>query len=356
MLLIDRYITKTVVSSIVMVICMLTGLQIFILFVNELGDLGRGDYGVLQALTFVLMTMPYQVYLFFPMASLLGCLIGLGIMASNNELVVIRAASMSIGQITLTILKVALVLILIVTVLGESIFPKLVLLANDNKMQSITAGQSLRTSRGTWMRYHNDFIAIENVVPGKKLRVENVHQFHFDSQNNLTFVRHIGHANFINNIWEACDIDQTNINDDSTSVSYKDKIKWDVYINPRMLNMSANEPDEMTFLQLESFLKNQKLTHQTTLNYQLIYWQRIVQPFTTVVMMMLAIPFIFGPLRSSTMGSKLLLGATVGFGFYIANRFFGSLSQIYQFSSIIAAIGPTSLCALLGIYLMGKIR
>ncbi|MCK1890503.1 LptF/LptG family permease, partial [Legionella pneumophila] len=49
--------------------------------------------------------MPYQVYLFFPIASLLGCLVGLGVLANHSELVVMRAAGISIGQITGAVLK-----------------------------------------------------------------------------------------------------------------------------------------------------------------------------------------------------------------------------------------------------------
>lgn len=354
MLLIDKHIIKNVLLAVLLVICMLTGLQIFILFVNELGDIGKGDYGVLQAFTFILFTMPYQVYLFFPMASLLGCLIGLGIMANNNELVVIRASSKSIGQITLVVLKVAVILILIVTLLGEMLLPKLVLLANENKMQAISAGQGLRTAKGTWLRYKNDFIAISNVLPGNEL--EDVYQFHFDEENNLKFARHIDIVKAIKDQWKAYGVAQTDIFANETKVSSKSMMDWDIYINPRILNMSTVEPDEMTFSQLQQFLKNQKDSHQSMQSYKLAFWQRIAQPFTSIVMMMLAIPFIFGPLRSSTMGSKLLAGATVGFGFYILNRFCGSLSQIYQFPSIIAALGPTAFCALLGLYLMQKVR
>ncbi|HVT62391.1 MAG TPA: LptF/LptG family permease, partial [Legionellaceae bacterium] len=113
---------------------------------------------------------------------------------------------------------------------------------------------------------------------------------------------------------------------------------------------------EMTLWELRQFLLAQKLTHQNVRNYQLGYWQRMTLPVTTMVMMLLAIPFIFGPLRSSTMGSKLMIGAMVGFGFYILNRFCGSLSQIYQFSAVIAAIGPTLICATLGAYLMRRAR
>lgn len=383
MRLIDRYITKTVLLSIVLVLAMLTGLQIFILFVNQLGDLGKADYGITEALIFILLGMPYQVYLFFPMASLLGCLIGLGIMANNHELVVMRAAGMSIGQITLVVLKVAVVMIFIVTLLGEFVLPKLVLLANDKKMQAISAGQSLRTAKGVWLRHKNDFIFIATVISEND--IDDVTQFHFDATHQLQLVRHMAHVHYdiyINNdfvakeapslglpsklllndvkkgngFWEARVVDETIITKHHTVTNHKDVLSWDVPLTPRILKVSSTEPDEMTFDELYQYLKSQKKSHQTLKNYQLVYWQRIVQPFTTMVMMMLAIPFIFGPLRSSTMGSKLLLGATIGFGFYIMNRFFGSLSQIYQFSSILAAIGPTALCALLGLYLMRRVR
>ena len=131
---------------------------------------------------------------------------------------------------------------------------------------------------------------------------------------------------------------------------------WDVPLKPSILGVSSSEPDEMTLHELRQFLRAQKLSHQTTFNYQLAYWQRLIQPVTTMVMMVLAIPFIFGPLRSSTMGSKLLAGAIVGFGFHIINRFFGPVSQVFQWPPEIAAFGPTCLFALLGLYLMRRVK
>nr|WP_040916783.1 LptF/LptG family permease [Legionella tunisiensis] len=131
---------------------------------------------------------------------------------------------------------------------------------------------------------------------------------------------------------------------------------WDVTVKPDILSVSSREPDEMTLHELRQYLHAQKHSHQNAANYQLAYWQRLIQPLTTVVMMILAIPFIFGPLRSSTMGSKLLAGATVGFGFHIINRFFGPVSQVFQWPPEIAAIGPTCLFALLGLYLMSRVR
>lgn len=354
MKLLERYIAKTVLSSIALVTLMLAGLQVFILFVDQLDNLGKGDYGILQAGYFVLFQMPYQVYLFFPMASLLGCLIGLGVMANHHELVVMRAAGMSIGQVTLAVLKASVMVIVLVTLLSETVMPKMVRMANDEKLQALNGGQTLRTAKGVWMRNHNDFLNIGSILPGNVL--ENVHQFHFDDTHHLRLARKIARVDYTNGVWQAHDVLETVINDDGTKVQKIALMAWDVPLKASLLSVSGSEPDEMTLQGLHQYLKAQKKSHQTALNYQLVFWQRMVQPLTTVVMMMLAIPFIFGPLRSSTMGSKLLAGATVGFGFHIINRFLGSVSQVYQFSPVIAAIGPTFLFALLGLYLMRRVR
>ncbi|HHF7345058.1 TPA: LPS export ABC transporter permease LptG [Legionella feeleii] len=354
MKLLDRYIAKTVLAAIALVTLMLAGLQVFILFVNQLDDLGKGDYGIVQTALYVFLQMPYQVYLFFPMASLLGCLIGLGIMANHRELVVMRAAGMSIGQVTLAVLKAALFLILFVTLVGETIVPRLASYANDQKIQAMSGGQTLRTAHGVWLRHLNDFISIGTILPNNTLEL--VFQYHFDESHKMRFARHIDRINYVNGQWEAHDIAETIINNEGTQTRKIKAMPWDVPVKPDILSVSSREPDEMTLHELRQYLRAQKHSHQNVGNYQLAYWQRLIQPLTTVVMMILAIPFIFGPLRSSTMGSKLLAGATVGFGFHIVNRFFGPVSQVFQWPPEIAALGPTFIFALLGLYLMSRVR
>ena len=354
MKLLERYIAKTVLSSIALVTLMLAGLQIFILFVDQLDELGQGDYGIVQAASFVFLQMPYQVYLFFPMASLLGCLIGLGVMANHHELVVMRAAGMSIGQVTLAVLKASVVVIVIVTLLSETVMPNLVYLGNDIKTQAISCGQTLRTAKGVWMRNQNDFIHVGTILSDNVL--ENVNQFHFDDAHHLRVARKISRIDYKNGVWLAHDVMQTTINDEATQMQSVPEMVWDVPIKPSILGVNGSAPDEMTLQGLYQFMHAQKKSHQSMLNYQLVFWKRIIQPLTTVVMMVLSIPFVFGPLRSSTMGSKLLAGATVGFGFHIINQFLGSVSQVYQFPPEIAAVGPTCLFALLGLFLMRRVK
>ncbi|EHL29832.1 LPS export ABC transporter permease LptG [Legionella drancourtii] len=354
MRILDRYIAKTVLTSIGLVTLMLVGLQILFYLFDQLGDLGKLDYGITQAAFFVLMQMPYQVYLFFPMASLLGCLIGLGAMANHSELVVMRASGMSILQITGAVLKASVLLIFLVTVLGETVVPYLSHYANDYKTASVSGGQTIRTAKGFWLRHGNDFISVGRILPNNVL--QNIYQFRFDEQHHLKLARLIREAKYSEQGWVAYNVQQTEFVVDHTRAQTFATLPWDVPVKPKILNISSIEPDEMTLHELNRYIREQKRSHQNVHNYQFAFLQRIIQPFTTMVMMVLAIPFIFGPLRSSTMGSKLLVGAAVGFGFHILSRFFGPVSSVFQLPAGLAALGPTFLFALLGLYLMRRVR
>lgn len=354
MKLLERHIAKTILAAIAVVTLMLSGLEVFILFVNQLDELGRGDYGILQAAAFVLLQLPYQAYLFFPMACLLGALTGLGVLANHRELIVMRAAGMSIGQITFAVLKAALVLIILMALMGEFLVPKLSHFANDQKMQALSQGQIARSSSGVWLRYKNDFINIGSVLPHNELDL--VYQFSFDKDHKMHRVRQIDKVSFVHGKWWAYDTLETEISDTATHARIVKEMPWDVQIKPSIIGIMAAEPDEMNLVSLRQYLKVLARSHQSGLSYEYIYWQRLIQPISSLVMMLLAIPFIFGPLRSSPMGSKILVGATAGFGFHLINRFFGPVSQVFQWPPLIAALCPTLVFALIGLYLMRRLR
>ncbi|MFY7698537.1 MAG: LPS export ABC transporter permease LptG [Legionella sp.] len=351
--LLDRYIAKIILSAIGLVTLLLAGLQLFILFVSQVDAIGKANFDVFEAGLFVFLQMPYQVYLFFPMASLLGSLIGLGIMANHHELVVIRAAGMSIWQVSFAVIKAAVVVIMLVTIIGETLVPKLSHFANNKKLQAMSKGHILRTTNGTWLRFQNNFINVGTILADDSLH--QINQFQFDNEHHLRFTRHIDRAQFIDNHWHAYQVVESQLADKITTC-HRDQMIWDIPLTVGLLSAGRSEPDEMTLSELSDFLGAEKYFNRNKFNYQLAFWQRITQPITTLVMMILAIPFIFGPLRSSTMGYKLLIGATVGFGFNILNRFFGPISQVMQWPVEIAAFAPTSLCIILGIYLMRRAK
>lgn len=353
MKLLDRYIAKTVLSTIALVTLMLTGLQLFILFINELDDIGRGHYQLKQALMVVLLETPGEVYLFFPVACLLGALMGLGTLASHRELVVMQAAGVSIKRITYAVLKSSLPVIVFVAVLGEVFSPNFLALANHKRWEAVSEGQAMQTVHGLWLKHDHDFVAIGDVLSNTKLA--RVTQFHFNAQHELQYARYIKTLEKKENAWQAYDIQETRFLSNTTTVSAQKEMPWTIPLDVVTLRAGKKMPDELGFLDLRAYVKTGQ-GKGVFFAYKLAYWQRLIQPLTTVVMMMLAIPFVFGPLRSSTLGAKLLTGVAVGFGFYLIGRFFGPLAEVLRWPPEVAASLPTLVFALLGLYWMGRVR
>lgn len=117
--ILDLYIGRTIISTTALVLATFVGLSGIIKYVEQLRKVGRGVYDLTHALYFVLLSVPRDVEMFFPMAALLGALIGLGMLASSSELVVMQAAGFSKLDIGLSVLKTAVPLMLIVMTLGQ---------------------------------------------------------------------------------------------------------------------------------------------------------------------------------------------------------------------------------------------
>jgi len=72
------------------------------------------------------------------------------------------------------------------------------------------------------------------------------------------------------------------------------------------------------------------------------------------VLIWLAIPFVFGPLRSAGLGVRVLAGVFIGFVFYTLNQFFGPLSMMYQMPPFAAALFPIILFAMVAYWLQRR--
>lgn len=119
----DRYIGRTILNSILMTLFMLVSLSGIIKFVEQLRKVGDGEYTTLGAGVFTLLTIPKDIDIFFPMAALLGALLGLGALASRSELVVMQASGFTRLQIALSVMKTAIPLVIVAMLIGEWVAP-----------------------------------------------------------------------------------------------------------------------------------------------------------------------------------------------------------------------------------------
>jgi lipopolysaccharide export system permease protein len=336
--IIDRYLGTTVLRATALVLLMLAGISIFIMLVKEMGSMGRGVYGLIGAIEYVFLDFPKQIYLLFPMACLLGTLLGLGTLASNSELIILRASSMSISKIIWAVMKTMVIILIAATLIGEVLAPAAEHKAEARKSFLLSNGQALKTSKGTWIRDGQNFLYIRQSLGSKLL--EGVSRYQFDNNNKLLSASYAERGYYQEGHWMMQNVVESIITSTQIQTRKIPQEIWPLSLNPKLLRISEVNPAQMSLKQLNDYILYLKKNNQNTSTYSLSFWQRILQPLATLVMVWLAIPFVFGPLRRATMGLRIVLGAAVGFCFITLNQFFGPMSMVYQLPPFIAAILP----------------
>lgn len=329
-----RYIAKTIFSAVLIVLLIFTGLLAFANLLGELHQIGSGHYGFPQALLYVLMTLPSFIYQIFPTIILIGVLVGLGALASSSELAVMRTSGFSLFKIANAVLLSGVMMIVLMTLVGEGAAPQLTQQANRLKTNASSQSQALMTLYGVWLKEDNDFYAIKTVQTAHQLF--DITRFHFDDAHQLLSSSHATDAEKINGNWQFHGVNTTTFKGTSTTVSQSAIEQWPLDFD--LQQFADIDPQSSSLLEIHRQLDETSTGDSLRQQLQTSFWNRIIQPIMTIIMMLVAIPFVFGPLRSVSIGLRLLSGIVVGLVFYIMNQFLTQFAVVYQVPPMYAAM------------------
>lgn len=353
--ILDRYIGKQIITAILLVIFALLGVDVFFYLVNEMRFIGRGDYTFVKALIFIGLTIPRKIYIIFPWAALLGSLLALGNLAKNSELVAMRAASISVHRIAWSALKAGLWLTIAMFICGEVISPKTEAWAQQRKTLALSRGQAIQTQFGTWVRHGSEFVHVGVVKQHDQLH--DITRYAFNKQLQLQSVLHANSATKQADGWLLTDTQGTQFNASDTQIISAPQTKLSALLDTEILRASAvKHLERLTLKNLWRVIKSRLAQELNATEYERAFWLKISQPFAALVMVFLAVPFAFGPLRSASVGLKILVGVLVGFTFHTLNSIFGPLTAVIGLSPMLAAMIPTLIFFSLGYWMVKRVR
>lgn len=351
--IIDIYIGRTIIATSTLCLATLIGLSSIIKYVDQLRKVGEGSYDLLQALLYVLLTIPRDIEMFFPMAVLLGALMGLGMLATSSELTVMQVSGYSKLDIGFSVLKTAVPLMLFILALGQWGAPQAQKMALELRSFSLSGGKIVSLLRGVWAKDGNDFIFVG--------RAEDEHLtaisiWRFDDNKELSAVVAAKEADYLSdNVWQMHDVVVTEMeNGVQLSNVHYNAYEWKTSLAPDKLAIVSVKPEELALSGLYDYVHYLKESEQDPSRFELAFWRKVFQPVSIAVMMLLALSFVFGPLRSVTMGARILSGVIAGFAFYISSEFFGPLSLVYQVPPVLGALAPSVVFMLVAVMLLRR--
>lgn len=352
----DRYIGKSILGSIFATLLTLVGLSAIIKFVEQFRSVGKGTYDIWQAVAFTGLTIPKDIETFFPMAALLGALMALGNLASRSELVVMQAAGFSRFKIGMAVMKTALPLVLLTMVIGEWGIPQTEQFARDMRARAISGGSMLSIKNGVWAKDGNNFVFVRRVTDDAKLN--DIYIYTFDQHRNLTELKHANQASYSEDEskWTLRQVNHSMISKDEITTSNRLSEKWETNLTPDKLDAVSLRPTSLSISGLYNYISFLRETGQDVSRFELTFWRKIFQPVSVGVMMLLALSFIFGSLRSVTAGARIITGICFGFLFYVVNEIFGQMSVVYNMPAVFGALMPSLLFIVMIWWLLSRKR
>lgn len=356
MKIINRYINYSILTSMMVVMFVLLSLFTFFSFLEELEEIGQGNYDVFNALYFVTLSIPTMVNQLFPIMALLGVTIGLGLLSSNSELIAIRSAGVSMQQIVHTVLKVGALLMVVSVIIGEWVSPRTEQHAQMIKSVAKSEQLSLEGDQGLWARDGKSIINVRKIiVAGQGRQLEEIYIYTYGENYAMHKIQYAESAVYIEDHWKLKNLSTTVLLDDQTTKSFVEESSWDTKISPDLLTVVTVKSATQSTYDLFGYIAYLENNGVSAESYKQAFWSKISIPLVTGVMVLLAIPFVFGSLRSVGISQRILVGVLVGIGFHLVNQMFSYLGLVFKLNPAFSALFPTIVAFILAIYLLRRV-
>jgi len=350
--ILGRYIGRWVVGATLLALAVLLALFTVFALIDQLGDVGKGRFGLADMVEYLVLTTPRRVYELIPVATLLGTLLGLGVLASHSELTVIRAAGVSAWRIAAATLKAVALPIIAGIIIGDFVVPAADDLAETRRSIALTSQIALKTRTGFWARDGQRFVNIREVLPDRRLA--DVYIYAFDEKRRLrTAVRAAG-ARAVADRWILEEVSESVISAERVESRSATSLPWEAPLAADLVDLAVIRPDRASSADLLRYVRFLRGNGQDPALYELALWSKLTMPLTAGAMALLAIPFVFGPLRSVGMGQRVLAGSLVGVSFHILSQATAQVGLVYGLPPAVGATVPTLAVAALATWLLRR--
>jgi lipopolysaccharide export system permease protein len=283
-------------------------------------------------------------------------LLGLGALARGSELVVVRAAGVSVVRTAVAVAVGGLIMLLVTVALGEFVAPPLQKFARQQKSFSKFADVSFAGSGSAWIKDGDTMISVQEQT-GDEL-FGGVFVYRFEGPQRLLSVGQAssGTVEPGRREWKLLGYRETRFEPDRIVASTQSPVTITTRVDPGFLGLAVSEPRQLPWLGLYRLIQHLRANGLEIETYEFAFWSRIARTCAILVVALLAVPFAFGPLRTSGAGARMVIGVLIGVAFFLVQRTLESGAIVFDLDPIALAWLPTALLAVITTVLIARTR
>ncbi|MGE0582286.1 MAG: LPS export ABC transporter permease LptG [Steroidobacteraceae bacterium] len=354
-MIIDRYILRSIFGAVGLVLSVLLALGSLFSFIQQQDDIGVGTYRTLDAMLYVLLGMPQQAFEMLPIAALIGALLALGSLARGSELTVMRAAGISPGRVALSASIAGLALTLVAMVVGEYLAPPLQQLARQTKAFGKYQNVSFAGHGGAWVRDGDMLLNVDQQSGAAEFGGMLVIELARDHR--LVAIGRATRASALKEgEWQLEDYAESRFSGDYVSGRRASTRVLPSGIGGSFLGLAISDPKDIGLRSLWRVMQGLAGNGLDARPFEFAFWSRAARTVAIVFAVLLAVPFVFGPLRSSGTGARTMIGLLIGIVFFLAQRMLESGAIVFDAPPMLLAWLPTLCLATVAVALVARTR
>jgi lipopolysaccharide export system permease protein len=355
MSLLDRYIVRSILGSVFMVMGVVLILGALFLFIDQQDDVGQGHYTAVEALWYTLLNLPQQAFELLPITVLIGSLLGLGSLAHGSELIVIRTSGVSVARLAGAVLIAGVVLIGVEILLGEFLAPPLQVAAREQKAFARYTNVSFGGAGGAWVRDGNLILNVQRQSGQRQFG--NMQIFELSADHRLVALGHATSATAgSDKKWLLGDYVESRFNDDTVQAKPEGQRVLQSNVTAGFLGLAAQDPNQLTNRALWQLIQYDRANSLDASRVLFAFWSRIARTAAIAFAVLLAIPFVLGSLRSSGAGTRTMTGLMLGICFFLLQQLIESGTVVFDLNPLVLAWIPTATMGIVTLLLLARAR
>jgi len=352
--ILDRYLALAAARATLMVMVVLLALIGFISLTDQLQDVGQGNFQVADAILVVVAQWPRNAFDVFPIAALLGGMMGLGALAKHSELVAVRAAGVGVRRLGFSMLLAGVFFAGAAAALGEFVMPAAERFADEYADELKRERSSLAGLSGSWLR---DGDRVLNILQVESLeRFGGVYIYRFNDAGRLDSVTLARRAEVgEGRRWALEDVQVTRFGERIETENIP-LMELETGIDPSVMEVALIDTNNMSIPMLREYIRYLEANDLQAGRYEMAIWQRIANVAAVPVMLLLALPFVFGPLRSGGNSARFVVGFLIGILYILGKGALADGAQVYGLPAWVSAWAPVVVITAAALFGMSRIR
>ncbi len=351
-MIVDRYLAGHIHRSTLTVLLTLVSLSLFFTLVQQIDNLGKGDFTGWRFVEYLLLRVPGSAVQYMPLAVLIGSMLSLGALAANSELIALHAAGVSLRRLAWSVGLSAMVMAILTLLVSDFVTPWSETRAREIKSSSLGKGSSLLSRRGLWMKEGNHVIFVGRLFPDGSARQIEIHQF--DDSGRMLMALKAKTALPKDGGWLLKSVQQSVFETDRVLRQTHSDWYYRGGLSEDLLSSLVIDPGQMSLMDLAGYIRFLEDNAIDTSVESLAFWRKLYVPVTLLVMALLALPFVSGSRRQGNVGQRLVMGILLGLVFVMLDKLLIQLGLQWRLPAALNALMPTALFALLTIYMLRR--